>query len=136
VPLGLSRLGGGPPLAGCVHAGEGQQERGPPAAQREGPPKAHLDIALEALAGGWPLDRFDRMVEFFAETVEISREEVGVRDDHADHVATPARLRLMLEQDGRRYVLVSGAWDERFERALAAVSECRNGSPRSPRSGP
>jgi NadR type nicotinamide-nucleotide adenylyltransferase len=34
-----------------------------------------------------------------------------------------ARLRRMLERDGRRYVLVSGCWDERFERAVAAVAE-------------
>lgn len=47
-----------------------------------------------------------------------------------------ARLRLMLEQDGRRYVLVSGEWDERFERALGAVAECRSGSGCSPRSEP
>ena len=46
------------------------------------------------------------------------------------------RLRLMLEQDGRPYVLVSGAWDERWRRALAAVSGCRSWSGRSPRSGP
>jgi NadR type nicotinamide-nucleotide adenylyltransferase len=47
-----------------------------------------------------------------------------------------ARLRLMLEQDGRPYVLVAGDWDERFARACAAVAECRSGSGRSPRSEP
>jgi NadR type nicotinamide-nucleotide adenylyltransferase len=36
-----------------------------------------------------------------------------------------ARLRLMLEQDGRPYVLVSGGWDERLRRAHAAVAELR-----------
>lgn len=49
-----------------------------------------------------------------------------------------SRLRRMLEQDRRPYVLVSGGWDERFRCASAAVSECCERwkeSARSPRSG-
>ena len=47
-----------------------------------------------------------------------------------------ARLRLMLEQDGRAYVLISGSWGDRFERASAAVAECRSASEHPPRSAP
>lgn len=47
-----------------------------------------------------------------------------------------ARLSRALEDDQRPYVLVSGGWDERFERAIAAVLECQSRSPRSPRSEP
>ena len=47
-----------------------------------------------------------------------------------------ARLSRALENDRRPYVLVSGGWDERFERARAAVAERRSRSSRSPRSEP
>ena len=47
-----------------------------------------------------------------------------------------ARLTRALENDRRPYVLVSGGWDERFERARAAVAERPSRSARSPRSEP
>jgi len=70
MPLGLSRLGGGPPLAGCVHAGNKQQERGPPAALQGGTPKAHSGSGLAAPSVRGAAGRFDRMVERVAEIVE------------------------------------------------------------------
>jgi HTH-type transcriptional repressor of NAD biosynthesis genes len=84
--------------------------------------------------------------EYFGECPQWIRDAAGARrydlhlllDVDVPWVADPqrdrpqlrrellARFSRALEDDRRPCVLVSGGWDERFERALAAVAECRS----------